>query len=324
MIPTEPEPGRRVYLCAFEGPSRTWVALDAGTTAHPRAHDRSGRGLDRRPVRAGGGVGRGREARRAAGSSSSRCGSPSSRTGSRRRSRRRSSSSGRSARRRGSPRRRTSTRSAQRRAGSSWRSAKAHVSPFAESMKAASAGGRRSSSSRWRPATRASSASLETMEGGFNFPFGGDPEDLMRGPARVRRAAGRVGRRGAARAVRDADAEHGGRAHRCGARPGEGDGRRGRAGARAPRRDAGPVSRGGRARQRGPPGIHARAPVARSALRVRARAASPRSSPRRGGSPSACVGRAGRPARRRPAEAPPAPRSAARHGRRLRRSGRAA
>jgi hypothetical protein len=29
VIPTEPEEGRRVYLCAFEGPGRTWVALDA-------------------------------------------------------------------------------------------------------------------------------------------------------------------------------------------------------------------------------------------------------------------------------------------------------
>ena len=30
VIPTEPEPGRRVYLCAFEGDARTWVALDSG------------------------------------------------------------------------------------------------------------------------------------------------------------------------------------------------------------------------------------------------------------------------------------------------------
>lgn len=28
LIPTEPEPGRRIYLCAFDGPARTWVALD--------------------------------------------------------------------------------------------------------------------------------------------------------------------------------------------------------------------------------------------------------------------------------------------------------
>jgi hypothetical protein len=28
VIPTEPEGGRRVYLCAFSGPGRTWVALD--------------------------------------------------------------------------------------------------------------------------------------------------------------------------------------------------------------------------------------------------------------------------------------------------------
>jgi hypothetical protein len=29
VIPTEPEEGRRVYLCAFEGEQRSWVALDA-------------------------------------------------------------------------------------------------------------------------------------------------------------------------------------------------------------------------------------------------------------------------------------------------------
>jgi hypothetical protein len=28
VIPTEPEPGRRVYLCAFSGPGRAWAALD--------------------------------------------------------------------------------------------------------------------------------------------------------------------------------------------------------------------------------------------------------------------------------------------------------
>jgi hypothetical protein len=29
VIPTEPEEGRRIYLCAFEGPARSWAALDA-------------------------------------------------------------------------------------------------------------------------------------------------------------------------------------------------------------------------------------------------------------------------------------------------------
>ncbi len=29
VIPTEPEAGRRVYLCAFEGDGRSWIALDA-------------------------------------------------------------------------------------------------------------------------------------------------------------------------------------------------------------------------------------------------------------------------------------------------------
>jgi hypothetical protein len=28
VIPTEPEPGRSIYLCAFSGPERTWAALD--------------------------------------------------------------------------------------------------------------------------------------------------------------------------------------------------------------------------------------------------------------------------------------------------------
>ncbi len=43
VIPTEPEPGRRVYLCAFDGPARGWVALDAdGAPIHDRALVRSG------------------------------------------------------------------------------------------------------------------------------------------------------------------------------------------------------------------------------------------------------------------------------------------
>jgi len=29
VIPTEPEEGRRVYLCAFEGADRSWIALDS-------------------------------------------------------------------------------------------------------------------------------------------------------------------------------------------------------------------------------------------------------------------------------------------------------
>ena len=28
VIPTEPEPGRRIYLCAYSGPGRLWAALD--------------------------------------------------------------------------------------------------------------------------------------------------------------------------------------------------------------------------------------------------------------------------------------------------------
>jgi hypothetical protein len=30
VIPTEPLPGQRVYLCAFQGPARAWLALDGG------------------------------------------------------------------------------------------------------------------------------------------------------------------------------------------------------------------------------------------------------------------------------------------------------
>ncbi|MGE5275089.1 MAG: hypothetical protein ACM3QU_15170 [Verrucomicrobiota bacterium] len=30
VIPTEPAPGARVYLCAYSGPLRTWAAVDAG------------------------------------------------------------------------------------------------------------------------------------------------------------------------------------------------------------------------------------------------------------------------------------------------------
>ena len=33
VIPTEPETGRRVYLCAYEGPARAWVALDEDAQA---------------------------------------------------------------------------------------------------------------------------------------------------------------------------------------------------------------------------------------------------------------------------------------------------
>jgi hypothetical protein len=28
VIPTEPEPGTRIYLCSYTGPARTWAALD--------------------------------------------------------------------------------------------------------------------------------------------------------------------------------------------------------------------------------------------------------------------------------------------------------
>jgi hypothetical protein len=38
VIPTEPEPGLRVYLCAYSGPAPAWAALDAdGRLLHDRA-----------------------------------------------------------------------------------------------------------------------------------------------------------------------------------------------------------------------------------------------------------------------------------------------
>ena len=103
------------------------------------------------------------------------------------------------------------------------------------------------------------------------FPFGGDPEELLRGLQRVRRAAGRVGAGGAARAVRDADAEHGGRADRRGAEAGSAERRGRRAGGRAPRRDARALPRGGGARAAPP----ARASCASRASRVRSRRRGP-------------------------------------------------
>ena len=42
VIPTEPEPGRRVYLCAYSGPLRTWAAVDdEGRLVTERARVRS-------------------------------------------------------------------------------------------------------------------------------------------------------------------------------------------------------------------------------------------------------------------------------------------
>ena len=71
-------------------------------------------------------------------------------------------------------------------------------------------------------------------------------------PARVRRAAGRVGAGGPARAVRDADAEHRGRADGGRAEAGAAERRDRRAGDRAPRRDARALPRGGGARRAQP------------------------------------------------------------------------
>ena len=42
VIPTEPEPGRRLYLCSYAGPLRTWAALDQyGSVVTERARVRA-------------------------------------------------------------------------------------------------------------------------------------------------------------------------------------------------------------------------------------------------------------------------------------------
>src|SRR5262249_14125304 len=72
------------------------------------------------------------------------------------------------------------------------------------------------------------------------------PRGAPRGAPRVRRAPGRDGPGDAARTVRDADAEHSGRADGRGARPDAGRGGVGCPGARAPRCHARALPRGGR------------------------------------------------------------------------------
>ena len=49
VIPTEPEPGRRVYLCAFETEPRSWLALDAAGQVRRRARARPRRRSRSRP-----------------------------------------------------------------------------------------------------------------------------------------------------------------------------------------------------------------------------------------------------------------------------------
>ena len=180
------------------------------------------------------------------------------RRGSRRPRRRRSRSSGRSARRRGRlarlPRRGRRARHARLEEALG-----EHGSPFASAL-AASAGTVEAFVAEVE--TRATScpcASVDAMEGGgFGFPFGGDPEDLLRG---LREFAEQQ-----AESVQEAQREQfatltlntaveltsaalsqmqvAGTARRAGDRP--------------PRRDARALPRGRRARQRSPPGLHAR------------------------------------------------------------------
>ena len=62
------------------------------------------------------------------------------------------------------------------------------------------------------------------MEGGSGFPFGGDPDDLMRGLREFAERQTEAMQEIAARAVRDADAQHRGGADRGGAQAISGEG----------------------------------------------------------------------------------------------------
>ena len=108
------------------------------------------------------------------------------------------------------------------------------------------------------------------MEGGGFFPFGGDPEEILRG---LRDFAEQQ-----AEGVKDTQREqfatltlsHRRRADAGRARADHADRDDRRAGAPAARRDARPVPRGGRARLSRPPGLHARIGSARVRLFDRA------------------------------------------------------
>ncbi|TMK32973.1 MAG: hypothetical protein E6G64_05540 [Actinobacteria bacterium] len=93
---------------------------------------------------------------------------------------------------------------------------------------------------------------------------------------RVRRAAGRVRAGGAARAVRDVDPEHGGRADGLRTDPDPGRRQRRRTGDRPSRRHARALPRGRRARLGRAPGFHARAIVILDRAIVRLLPAVPR------------------------------------------------
>ena len=94
--------------------------------------------------------------------------------------------------------------------------------------------------------------------GRLRFSARGDPEDLLRGLREFAEQQAEIGAGGAARAVRDADAEHGRRPDLGSAEAHGGRRRAGRAGDRAARRDARALSRGSRARERSAQGLHAR------------------------------------------------------------------
>ena len=209
--------------------TRSWlVARRRGRRGLEPAR-RPRRRLDRGAVRDRRGVGRRRRPRRAARAARGAAADRELRTGSTRPRTPCARSSGRSARRRSSPRRRASTRSALPRGGSSRRSTRRAVAVHGRAEgrpgndRRAPAGGRGGLPRAAAGLTEAgfaapASARLDRWRAAASFPFGGDPEEILRGLREF--AETPVGERqgGAARAVRDADAEHRRRAHRRRAR----------------------------------------------------------------------------------------------------------
>ena len=217
MLAAEPAAGARIYVCAFEAGGRTSLARarrrrPAGARPRPGARRR----LDRRRLRARGGDRRRRQARGApARSLVAAAADRERRRGSRRPRRRRSRSSGllgapprlasparpRRGRRRRA--RRSSRRSARRRLA-----LRRGDEGLCASVEELRTGGR---GARYRAASSAEQVHF-AWKAVLQLPVRRRSGGSDARPARVRRAAGRVGAGGAARAVRDADAEHRGRA----------------------------------------------------------------------------------------------------------------
>ena len=218
VLAAEPAPGRRAYLVALGGDeARAWLVLDAElrpVEERERVRETASivvlsrarrRARGRRAARGASGAARHGQAHRAA------AGDRGGRGG---RARARAHDRGAADRRLA---RSTSTRSARRRPRSSGRSAttprrsRTRLRPRPEPS--------RRSSPRSRDGTCCRCARVLRMEGGeqLRLPVRRRSRGSPARAARVRRAAGRVGSGDPARAVRDADAEHRGRAHLGGA-----------------------------------------------------------------------------------------------------------